>query len=131
MSLRTDPHLYEIIDFLQPFIDGKVSHECDLVRQGNLLKPNQSPSERRHSGHTWCHDNPFPCACPCHWTSDEIAYKLIEIMAEYGPQPIIGTWLGAYMGRNLREAKRLRSLADGRDAMNNRVLSALQGAPRA
>ncbi|WP_028058313.1 hypothetical protein [Candidatus Solirubrobacter pratensis] len=121
-----DPHIHEIIDFLQPFIDGKVSHQCDLVRQERLNRlgpPGNTPA--RHWGHYWCHDNPFPCACPCHWTQDEIALKLIEIMGEYEPAPVVGTWLGSYMGRQTREGARLRSLADERDAMIARVVEAL------
>jgi hypothetical protein len=114
-----DPHLHEIIDYLQPFIDGKVSRQCDLVRWGEFVAGN------RHSGHAWCHDNAFPCACPCHWTEDQIAFKLIEVIATYEPAPIVRTWLAAYMGRQTREAKRLRSLAVGRDKMVERVIDAL------
>lgn len=127
MSSRADPHRFEIIEFLQPFIDGKVSHNCDLVRQEKVNYAYDRPAfAKRHAGHTWCHDNNFRCECPCHWTSDEIALKLIWYLGEYPePEPIVGTWLGAYMGRQLAEAKRLDSLAHGRREMVRRVTEAL------
>lgn len=127
----TDPHIFEIIEFLQPFIDGKIYKLCDLERSADGLRYTGRPeSESRHSGHSFCHDNPTPCACPCHWTQDEIAYKLIGILTTSAyPESggVIGTWLGSYMGRQMAEAKRLRSLADGRDAMVKRVTEALTG----
>lgn len=126
-----DPYIDQIIDYLQPFIDGKVSHQCDLERQAQVSRFDgqlpRSGHANRHKGHTWCHDNPFVCACPCHWTEDQVAYKLIEVMKDYDPEPVVATWLGAYTFRQVAEAKRLRSLANGRDQMVVRVTEALSG----
>lgn len=125
----TDPYRHEIIDLLQPLIDGKVSYLCDLERQERVTHfVSAGGTPKRHSGHTWCHDNPFTCDCPCHMTDDQIALKLIDYLGTYSdPAPIVGTWCGAYMGRQIQEAQRLRSLAHGRDAMVKQVAEALTG----
>jgi hypothetical protein len=112
---------YELIDFLQPFIDGKVSHQCDLVRQERLnwAADTFSKTPDRHRGHTWCRQG-F-CECPCHWLEDAIAVKLLDVAHEYRDVPIVATWLNAYAKRQATEAARLRSLVDNCDAIVRRI----------
>lgn len=123
--MHADPHRFAIIDYLQPFIDGKVAHQCDLVRQERAYQnAPASPTPLRHRGHTWCRVS-YLCACPCHQNEDEIAFKLIELMDRYEPESIVGTWMGAYIARQMQEAARLRSEAHDRDAMIKRATEAL------
>jgi hypothetical protein len=107
-----------VIEFLQPFIEDKVTHECDLDRQAKVNFAGYG-NGFRHRGHTWCHDH--RCGCPCHWPRDALVAKLIEIRASYEvPQEVLD-WLKVYAKRQTAEAKRLHSLAFGAEKMVQRV----------
>lgn len=112
---------FEVIEFLQPFITEKESHECDLIRQEKVFVAGRGTGDR-HRGHTWCDDT--HCGCPCHWPRDALVVKLIEAQGQYEiPEPV-KEWLLLYVQQQKAEAKRLRSQAYGRDAMIGRVAEA-------